>query len=493
MDGISSSGRFRYGDIRLPVGVEVRVWESISSPERNFVSARLWPGGSWATLGTIPLGEGEASAYRTLPDGRFRYSDITLTVGGIARRAAPSPTATATVAPTASPEGTPAPTPTATPTPSASDLAAQCSFDDTLPTVRAATVQVESYTRHTAGTAFHIGGGEFITTAHGVTEGERVTLTADGGYRSYAVVVERGDYVDGDRRWEMLREDVALLHAAVPARASLDWAIDETGDDDWHGDAVAVVGHTWGSVQRVAHGVIDGHWLDEGRVLNVAITSARAPAQGNSGSPIVDACGAVRGMLTGGRAATADSAASVSGPDGAAIVASLDLGRERENVMLARRSAVPAPVATPVPEYHDSGAPSGGGTPAPAPAPSPAPSNRAAERAALVEQQQAQMFALGMLQRLEADDMTARMNASADAMGLLLGWCITEEARLQAPRYWIQLAQVQLYCRNQGTILLAESNQLQAEYDAMVARHEQDFATLIAQLLAELAEFDAQE
>lgn len=59
--------------------VEVRVWESTSDPLRNYISARP-AGGSWSTLGTIPLGTGDASAYATTSNGRFRYSDITLGV-----------------------------------------------------------------------------------------------------------------------------------------------------------------------------------------------------------------------------------------------------------------------------------------------------------------------------------------------------------------------------------------------------------------------------
>ena len=55
--------------------VEVRVWEDVNDPERNFISARP-EGGSWSTLGTIrlPLTDGVSSS------GRFRYGDITLAV-----------------------------------------------------------------------------------------------------------------------------------------------------------------------------------------------------------------------------------------------------------------------------------------------------------------------------------------------------------------------------------------------------------------------------
>ena len=55
--------------------VEVRVWEDVNDPERNYISARP-EGGSWSTLGTIrlPLTDGVSSS------GRFRYGDITLAV-----------------------------------------------------------------------------------------------------------------------------------------------------------------------------------------------------------------------------------------------------------------------------------------------------------------------------------------------------------------------------------------------------------------------------
>ena len=73
------------------------MWEDVNDPERNFISARP-EGGSWRTLGTIPLPltDGVSSS------GRFRYGDITLAV----------PLPEQASAPTA----TPTPTPTVTPT-----------------------------------------------------------------------------------------------------------------------------------------------------------------------------------------------------------------------------------------------------------------------------------------------------------------------------------------------------------------------------------------
>ena len=83
-DGLSSSGRYRYGDRdldvavqagSLPATVEVRVWQDVGDSRNVYISAR-GSYGSWLTLGTVPL---------ALDDGfdrdrRFRYSDIRLDV-----------------------------------------------------------------------------------------------------------------------------------------------------------------------------------------------------------------------------------------------------------------------------------------------------------------------------------------------------------------------------------------------------------------------------
>ena len=76
-DGLSSTGRHRYGDIELDVAVEVgflsvtvevRVWQDVFNPRNLYISARA-SRGSWLTLGTVPLALDRG-------DGRFRYSDI---------------------------------------------------------------------------------------------------------------------------------------------------------------------------------------------------------------------------------------------------------------------------------------------------------------------------------------------------------------------------------------------------------------------------------
>ncbi len=83
-DGVSSSGRFRFGDVAVdvplqgrpdPATVEVRVWQDVGDSASIYISGRP-AGGSWRTLGTIPLplDDGVSST------GRFRFGDISLDV-----------------------------------------------------------------------------------------------------------------------------------------------------------------------------------------------------------------------------------------------------------------------------------------------------------------------------------------------------------------------------------------------------------------------------
>ena len=57
------------------INIEVRVWEDVRDPSRNYISAR-YEGGSWRTLGTIPLPLTDGMSR----SGRFRYGDIILAV-----------------------------------------------------------------------------------------------------------------------------------------------------------------------------------------------------------------------------------------------------------------------------------------------------------------------------------------------------------------------------------------------------------------------------
>lgn len=108
---IAIGGAVVFAQSQRTANIEVRVWEDVNDPERNYISARP-EGGSWRTLGTIPLPltDGVSSS------GRFRYGDITLAVPLPGQAAVPSAT------PTPSPTATPSPTPTPTPTPTPSSV-----------------------------------------------------------------------------------------------------------------------------------------------------------------------------------------------------------------------------------------------------------------------------------------------------------------------------------------------------------------------------------
>ena len=88
-DGVSSTGRFRYGEFAVdvplpgraaPATVEVRVWQDVGNSASFYISARPAEG-DWSRLGTIPL---------LLDDGvssvGFRYGDISLDVACPAQR-----------------------------------------------------------------------------------------------------------------------------------------------------------------------------------------------------------------------------------------------------------------------------------------------------------------------------------------------------------------------------------------------------------------------
>ena len=77
--------------------VEVRVWQSTSEAESLYISARP-EGGSWATLGTIPLDMSGLNSRET-----FRYGDITVAVP---LQDSLTPVPQPTPKPTPSPSGT---------------------------------------------------------------------------------------------------------------------------------------------------------------------------------------------------------------------------------------------------------------------------------------------------------------------------------------------------------------------------------------------------
>ena len=82
LDDVSSSGRYRYGDIAIdvewrigaaPLKVQVRVWQHVEDERDIHISAR-GSLGSWRTLGTVPL----ALDAQDSPDGCCRAGGVTI-------------------------------------------------------------------------------------------------------------------------------------------------------------------------------------------------------------------------------------------------------------------------------------------------------------------------------------------------------------------------------------------------------------------------------
>ena len=259
----TSNGRWRYSDITI-AGVDVRVWQRISDARSLYISARP-TGGSWQALGTIPLGKGKATAYRTSASGRYRYSDIALAVPVHASaRSAPTPT----------------PTPRSTP----SSTGAVCRWQDTLARVVASTVKVT--TPSGVGTAFYVGGGQWITAGHVVDDRPRsITLSNASIRRLSARLVGFYSYRNGD---------VALLSASASGAQPLGWAGRLP-----QGTAIAVVGYprALGVGASITRGHVSRH-ATQGGVSFIQTDAATNP--GNSGGPLVDACGRVAGVISGG-------------------------------------------------------------------------------------------------------------------------------------------------------------------------------------------------
>jgi len=259
----TSNGRYRYSDITL-AGVDVRVWQSERDARGLYISARP-TGGSWRALGTIPLGKGAATAYRSSASGRYRYSDIALDVP---RPASARPTPTPTPRPTATP------TPRSTPSPSGT----VCSWTDARSRVRASTVKV--VTPSGSGTAFYVGGNQWITAAHVVDDRPARIMLSNSRIRASATLLR----LDSN-------SDLAILTADATGLNPIGWAGSLPQDTQ-----IAVVGYPLGqSTASITRGFVTRHDT-RGGVSYIQTDASINP--GNSGGPLVDACGRVGGVVS---------------------------------------------------------------------------------------------------------------------------------------------------------------------------------------------------
>ena len=170
----------------------------------------------------------------------------------------------------------------------AEDDPAVCSLANHIDRAMAATFQVR--TGSVAGTAFYIGGGEWLTNHHVVEDAARAELTHGGVRLSAAVAGSLPGY------------DLALLRAQPPSSVR---PLRLAASRPAVLASVAVVGFPSGVsvTPSVTLGVVSKHApfsqfpsvLDGGGVV---LQTDADINPGNSGGPIVDDCGAVAGVAT---------------------------------------------------------------------------------------------------------------------------------------------------------------------------------------------------
>ena len=256
----SDSGRFHQSNaivvqVRLDdgttVGVEVTVWRGISNPSLLYVSTRP-EGGSWRTLNTA-LDMSQRS-----DSGRFHQSNAVLVDVPL-----PEP----------EPELEPAP----------ADRS-ECRIDETTAArVIASTVQVITPTGY--GSAFYIGNSEFVTAGHVVDDDPSSITLRNANISLTASLVGFYPLESGD---------VAILSASAPGMTALEWAGTLAP-----GASVAVVGYpkALGVSASITQGIVSRLFTRQG-ISYIQTDSAANP--GNSGGPVVDACGRVAGLLSSG-------------------------------------------------------------------------------------------------------------------------------------------------------------------------------------------------
>jgi S1-C subfamily serine protease len=160
----------------------------------------------------------------------------------------------------------------------------ECSFQTTMSGIEGSVFQIilDGSAGPELGTAFSIGGGEYLTAAHLVADHTSARLR--NAVADFPVTVTGSDPV----------RDVTLLRGDGPAGAGLPLHL---AADVQPGQSVASVGYPLFEEYRasITGGLVSR--LTEDRDLGLLIQTDTPINRGNSGGPLVDRCGRVVGMI----------------------------------------------------------------------------------------------------------------------------------------------------------------------------------------------------
>ena len=172
-------------------------------------------------------------------------------------------------------------------------------------TVRSSNADLSGFDARGIGTAFHIGGGFYVTAAHVVADGYQFFL--DGSQRTVTRVAGNGGLEKATVVGKDAASDIAVLKAA-PASVTLEWAV----KDPSVGEVAYAIGNPFAIAPgSFSHGIISGsnRAIGTERGTLAGLLQIDTPVNpGNSGGPLLDATGAVIGVVSANIAQTNQNA-----------------------------------------------------------------------------------------------------------------------------------------------------------------------------------------
>ena len=172
-------------------------------------------------------------------------------------------------------------------------------------TVRSSNADLSGFDARGIGTAFHIGGGYYITAAHVVADGYQFFL--DGSQRTVTRVAGNAGLEKAMVVGKDAASDIAVLKAA-PASATLTWAV----KDPVVGEVAYAIGNPFAiAPNSFSRGIISGanRAIGTERGTLAGMLQMDTPVNpGNSGGPLLDASGAVIGVVSANIAQTNQNA-----------------------------------------------------------------------------------------------------------------------------------------------------------------------------------------